>query len=87
MLNRTLTFDSSNRWEGESFRYLVTQSIGPAISLVVFSGIVMVFWAGTPLVPLAAGARSGTGIQLPDIEVCRLQRATEDVKNYGSEGP
>lgn len=31
--------------------------------------------------------RSGTGIQFPDVEVCRLQRATKDVKNYGSEGP
>ena len=59
MLNRTLTFDSSNRWEAESFRYLVTQSIGSAINLVVFSGIVMVFGARTLLVPLAVGAVAG----------------------------
>ena len=59
ILNRTLTFGSSNRWAGESIRYLITQSIGSAINLVVFSGIVMVFGAGTLLVPLAAGAAAG----------------------------
>lgn len=59
ILNRTLTFGSSNRWLGESFRYLVTQPIGSAINLVVFSGIVMVFGAGALLVPLAVGAAAG----------------------------
>ena len=59
ILNRTLTFGSSNRWAGESIRYLVTQSIGSAINLVVFSGIVMMFGAGTLLVPLAVGAAAG----------------------------
>ena len=59
ILNRTLTFGSSNRWAGESIRYLGTQSLGSAINLVVFSGIVMVFGAGTLLVPLAVGAAAG----------------------------
>ena len=59
MLNRALTFGSSTRWAEESMRYLVTQSIGSAINLVVFSGIVMVFGAGTLLVPLAVGAAAG----------------------------
>ena len=59
ILNRTLTFGSSNRWAGESVRYLVTQSIGSAINLVVFSGMVMVFGAGTLLLPLAVGAAAG----------------------------
>ena len=59
MLNHTFTFGSSNRWAGESFRYLVTQSIGAAINLMVFSGIVMVFGAGALLVPLAIGAAVG----------------------------
>ena len=59
LLNRTLTFGSSNRWAGESIRYLITQSIGSAINLVVFSGIVMVVGAGALLVPLAAGAAAG----------------------------
>lgn len=59
VLNRTLTFGSSNRWAGESFRYLVTQSIGSAINLTVFSGIVIVFGAGTLLMPLAVGAVAG----------------------------
>ena len=58
-MNRTLTFGSSNRWAGESIRYLVTQSIGSAINLVVFSGIVIAFGAGTLLVPLAVGAVVG----------------------------
>jgi putative flippase GtrA len=58
-LNRTLTFGSSNRWAGKSIRYLVTQSIGSAINLVVFSGIVVVFGGGTLLVPLAVGAAAG----------------------------
>ena len=44
---------------GESFRYLLTQSIGSAINLVVFSGMVMVFGAGTLLAPLAVGAAAG----------------------------
>ena len=59
ILNRTLTFGSSNRWAVESFRYLLTQSIGSAINLAVFSGIVMVFGVGTLLVPLAVGAAAG----------------------------
>ena len=59
MLNRAITFGSSNRWAGESFRYLVTQSIGAVINLTVFSGIVMVFGAGALLVPLAGGAAAG----------------------------
>ena len=59
ILNRTLTFGSSNRWAGESFRYLVTQSIGSAINLAVFSGIVMVFGAGTLFAPPAVGAAAG----------------------------
>jgi putative flippase GtrA len=59
ILNRTLTFASSNRWAGESFRYLVAQSIGAAINLAVFSGIVMVSGAGTLLVPLVVGAAAG----------------------------
>ena len=59
ILNRTLTFGSSNQWAGESVRYLVTQSIGSAINHVVFSGMVMVFGAGTLLLPLAVGAAAG----------------------------
>jgi len=59
ILNRTLTFGSSNRWAGESIRYLIAQSIGSAINLGVFSGIVMVVGAGTLLVPLAVGAAGG----------------------------
>lgn len=59
IMNRTLTFGSSNRWAGESIRYLVTQSIGSAVNLVVFSGIVIAFGAGTLLVPLAVGAVAG----------------------------
>ena len=44
---------------GESIRYPVTQSIVSAINLAVFSGIVMVFRAGTLLLPLAVGAAAG----------------------------
>ena len=39
--------------------YLVAQSIGSAVNLVVFSGIVMVFGTGTLLLPLAVGAAAG----------------------------
>jgi putative flippase GtrA len=59
ILNRTLTFGSSDRSPGALFRYLVTQSIGSAINLAVFSGIVMVFGAGALLAPLAVGAAAG----------------------------
>ena len=59
VLNRVLTFGSSNHWAGESFRYLVTQSIGSAINRMAFSGIVMVFGAGTLLMLLAVGAVAG----------------------------
>jgi putative flippase GtrA len=59
ILNRAFTFGSSNRWIGESYRYLVTQSIGSAINLLVFSGIVMVFGAGALFMPLAVGALAG----------------------------
>jgi putative flippase GtrA len=59
MLNRRFTFGSSNRWLGESFRYLITQVIGSVINLAVFSGIVVVFGEDDLLVPLAAGAAAG----------------------------
>ena len=59
ILNRTLTFGSRNRWTGESLRYILTQSIGSAINLAVFSGIVMLLGARALLAPLAVGATAG----------------------------
>src|SRR3990172_11556689 len=44
-------------------------------------------WGRHPAPAAGRRRRSGTDIQLPDVEVCRLQRPTNDVKNDGSEGP